>query len=80
VEGLQDGEFVLGEAQCAGGHVRGQVIRVAGTGDGQYMRPAVQRPRQPYLRRARPVRPRDGKHLVAVGATRARLAPAPAIA
>lgn len=33
MEGVQDGQVVLGEAQCAGGHVRHQVIRVAGTGD-----------------------------------------------
>jgi hypothetical protein len=57
------GEFARAEQERRGHHVGLQVTGVAGAGDGQYMRPAVQRPGQPHLRRGDPVRRRDVQHL-----------------
>uniref|UniRef100_UPI003570CA55 hypothetical protein n=1 Tax=Streptomyces poonensis TaxID=68255 RepID=UPI003570CA55 len=48
-EGVQVGRFVLGKVQRGGRHVLGEVVEVAGAGNGQEVRAAVQRPRQQDL-------------------------------
>jgi hypothetical protein len=41
LERAKAGHLVVGEPQRADGHVRHQVIRITGAGDGQHMRTAV---------------------------------------
>ncbi len=74
VECVQDSEFVRGQGQSAGGHVLGEMVGAAGTGDDQDVGPLVQGPRQPYLGRADSVGADDGVHLPAVVGGRAPFA------
>lgn len=79
VECVQDSEFVRGQGQSTGGHVLGEMVEAAGTGDDQDVGPLVQGPRQPYLGRADSVGAGDGAHLPAVVGGRAPSRPGPAI-
>ena len=64
------------EPQRGGGHVVGQVVRVAGAGDGQHVRPALQRPGQPDLRGVAPW----ARATASTSACSGPVAPAPAAA
>ena len=63
VERVQEGQFSFGKTQCPSCHVCGQVVGVAGAGDGDHMRSAVQSPGQPDLRRGHPMSPGDSTDL-----------------